>query len=773
MKRSYLIAAAVITASVTLMTAAWLYLFSSSRSLNFARLRGNEQFNVIVVTLDTTRADRLGAYGFDGVRTPVIDSLAREGILFQRAYAVTPLTLPSHTSLFSGTYPPHHGVRDNGGFIVPDEITTLAEIYKSSGYETAGFVAAYVLDARWGLDQGFDTYVDDFDVKGQRFIAMGGVQRPANEVIDKALEWMGQERSAPFFLWVHLYDPHAPYEAPEPYKSRYPGAPYLAEIAFTDNQVGRLIEALEMTGKKDSTFIVVAADHGESLGEHGEIQHGFFIYESATHVPLIISTPFEEIAGVQTNEVVSLIDVMPTILDMTGFEIPEAVQGQSLTSLFLEGAASEPRFVYSETFYARYHYGWSELTAIQDERYKLIMSPDPELYDLAEDPGETINLAVTEKDLYERLETTADQFIDEISEGGTSGEFMAVDEETLAKLASLGYIGSFVPTEEGSADELASPREKIGIYNKSIQARQRMHTEKYEEAEELLQEIIDEDPRVLDAYQSMAQLYDLQERFDEAVEVYKQAIPLKPEDPYAYINLAETQIKLGRVEEAEKTALDALDFVEPNAYIYYLLGNVNRMQGRLPESLTYYEKCLEVNPDSAVAYSGLAGAYFELDDLQAAEQNARKALSLDDSVPSMHFTLASIHEAEGDLQQAAAEYLKEIEVTPEDIGSHFNLAMIYRVVGRVAEEERQLQRVLEINPEYPRGLLFMARIYLNRGENYARAVEMVTAAVAEPLETQDLALGYFLLADLHNRLGDPVKSREYAAKAQSLVSRSP
>ena len=685
MRRNHLVTAAVITASVILMTAAWLYLFSSSGSLDFARLRGDEQFNFMVVTLDTTRADRMGAYGFDGVQTPVIDSLAREGILFQRAYAVTPLTLPSHTSLFSGTYPPHHGVRDNGGFIVPDEITTLAEIYKSSGYETAGFVAAYVLDARWGLDQGFDTYVDDFDVKGQRFIAMGGVQRPANEVIDTALKWMGQQRSTPFFLWVHLYDPHAPYEAPEPYKSRYPGSPYLAEIAFTDNQIGRLIEALEMSGKRDETFIIVAADHGESLGDHGEIQHGFFIYEGATHVPLIISTPFEEIAGVQATEVVSLIDVMPTILDMSGLEIPEAVQGQSLTSLFLEGAALETRFVYSETFYARYHYGWSELTAIQDERYKLIMSPDPELYDLAEDPGETINLAVTEKDLYESLEATADQFIDEIGEGGTSGEFMAVDEDTLAKLASLGYIGSFVPTEEESVEELASPREKIGIYNKSIQARQRMHTEKYEEAEELLQEILDEDPRVLDAYQSMAQLYDLQERFDEAAEVYKQAIPLKPEDPYAYINLAETQIKLGRVEEAEKTALDALDFVEPNAYIYYLLGNVNRMQGRLSESLAYYEKCLEVNPDSAVAYSGLAGAYFELDDLQAAEQNARKALSLDDAVPSMHFTLASIHEAEGDLQQAAAEYLKEIEVTPEDVGSHFNLAMIYRAVGRVAD----------------------------------------------------------------------------------------
>ena len=205
-------------------------------------------------------------------------------------------------------------------------------------------------------------------MKGQRFIAMGGVQRPANEVIDTALEWMGQQRSTPFFLWVHLYDPHAPYEAPEPYKSRYPGSPYLAEIAFTDNQIGRLIEALEMSGKRDETFIIVVADHGESLGDHGEIQHGFFIYEGATHVPLIISTPFEEIAGVRATEVVSLIDVMPTILDMSGLEIPEAVQGQSLTSLFLEGAAPETRFVYSETFYARYHYGWSELTAIQDER---------------------------------------------------------------------------------------------------------------------------------------------------------------------------------------------------------------------------------------------------------------------------------------------------------------------------------------------------------------------------------------------------------------------
>ncbi len=766
--------ATIAAISVLVIVAAFYFLWPAD-SIDFARLRGHRPFNVVVITLDTTRADRLGAYGFEGVQTPAIDSLAREGILFRSAYAVTPLTLPSHTSLFSGTYPPRHGVRDNGGFIVPEELTTLAEIYQAGGYDTAGFIAAYVLDSRWGLNQGFDTYVDDFDVRGERFISMGGVQRPADEVIDAALEWMdqgGQRREAPFFLWVHLYDPHAPYEAPEPYKSRYSLTPYLGEIAFTDSQVGRLLQYLETTGQSDNTFVVVAGDHGESLGEHGEVQHGFFIYEGATHVPLIFRTPFAELGGVESTEVVSLIDVMPTILEMSGLEIPEAVQGRSLTPLFVEGAnPAEHRFVYSETFYARYHYGWSELTSIRDDRYKLIMSPDPELYDLTEDPGETTNLVASAPELYESLAARADELIAEISKGAADGKFMAVDDETLAKLASLGYLGSFSPTDRGSDEELASPREKIGIYNRSIRARQRMQQERYDEAETLLQEILSEDARVLDAYQTLAQLYDLQERFAEAAEVYKQAIPLKPEDPHAYINLAETQIKLGLVEEAEKTALDALDFVEPNAHIYYILGNVSRMQGRLLESIAYYEECLVVNPESASAYSGLAGAYFETEELQRAEDNARRALALDDSLPSMHFTLASIHEERGELRQATVEYLREIEISPEDVGSHFNLAMIYRGAGRGVEEEEQLARVLEIDPEYPRGLLFMARIYMNRSENYARVIEMVTAAVAAPLESQDLALGYFLLADLHGRLGDSVKSREYALKAQSLIGR--
>ena len=746
-----------------------LPLTSCSSQQDFASLRGDGEYNVLLITIDTIRADRLGAYGFEGIDTPIIDSLAARGVTFTRAYSPTPLTLPSHTSIFSGTFPPYHGVRDNGGFIVPDELTMLAEILAAHGYDTAAFIAAFVLDSRWGLDQGFDTYVDDFDFSGQRFISMGAVQRPANEVVDAALAWLGRERDAPFFLWVHLYDPHTPYEAPEPYKSRYPRAPYLAEIAFTDSQVGRLLDGLEVNGTKEETFVVLAGDHGESLGEHGEVQHGFFIYEAATHVPLIVSTPFEQFHGIERPEVVSLVDVMPTILEMIGVEIPAVVQGQSLVPLFQSGGGTQHRFVYSETFYARFHYGWSELTAIQDERYKLIMSPDPELYDLAEDPGETTNLVSRERELFERLEAVASELVGEMSENGGGAEFMAVDEETMARLASLGYLGSFSMSADDPGEKLASPRGKIGIYNKSIRARWLMQTERYDEAELLLQEIVSEDPGVLDAYQTLGQLFTLQERFADAVDIYKQAIPLKPEDAYAYVKLADAQLELGLVEEAEKTALDSFNFIDPNVHILYLLGNIRRLQSRYPEAIPYYEQCLALSPEYAVAYSGLAGAYFELEDLQAAEDNARQALAINDSLPSMHFTLARIHAERGEPQQAVAEYLREIEIFPDHVGTHFNLAMIYRGAGQSVEEERHLTRVLEIDPENPRGLIFMARMYMNRGENFAHAVEMVTAAVAEPLETQDLVLGYFLLADLYGRLGDPVKAREYALKAQSLI----
>jgi len=747
-----------------------LFLRGVSEPQDFSALRDGEAFNVLVITVDTIRADHIGAYGYTDVETPAMDALAREGILFTRAYSTTPLTLPAHTSIFSGTYPLYHGVRDNGGYVVPDELTTMAEVFGEQGYDTAAFIAAYVLDSRWGLDQGFDTYFDDFEFGDQPFISMGAVQRPANEVVDETIAWLDEDRQDPFFLWVHLYDPHAPYDPPEPYMSRYSGARYDGEIAFTDSQIDRLLAALESRGIRDETFIALAGDHGESLGDHGEVQHGFFVYEGATHVPLIFWAPFEEVGGIERSEVVSLVDVMPTVLEMCGLEIPDHVQGISLVPFFRPGFAAEPRYVYSETFYPRLHYGWSELTSIQDERFKLIMSPEPELYDLQEDPGEMINLVEERRAILGQLQDDAEGLIARLSEDESRADFMDVDEETLKKLASLGYIGSFQISSDAPAEALPSPRDKIGIYNKTIDARHAMQFERYEEAERLFSEILAEDPGVLTAYRSLAQLYSLQERFEEAITLYRAAIPLMPDDPLGYVHLAEAQIELGDLAAAEATVLGALELVEPHPQIFFLLGDISRRQQDYPRAIQYFGEVLSLDPESSGAYAGLGAVYFHIERYDAAEENARRALVINDKIQGAHFTVARVLEEKGDVGGAVREYQEELEVNPGHAGALFNLAMIHRGAGHPAEEESLLRQVLELDPEHALANLFMARIHLGRGERYREAIDMVEGAIERPLETDEMALGYFLLADLYSRIGDQRRASEYARRGQSLVS---
>src|SRR5262245_37073788 len=290
--------------------------------------------HVLLVSLDTTRADHLGCYGYEAAQTPRLDALAGSGLRFAQATTVMPLTLPAHASLMTGTFPGTHGVRDNGGFYVPDDQRTLAEVLRERGYRTGGFISAFVLDSRWGIQQGFERYFDEFDLSKYEGVGMDAVQRPGGEVVDKALEWLAADREKPFFAWVHLYDPHAPYEAPEPFRSRFPrnmqGA-YDAEVAYADSLVGRLLDSLASDGRLAETLVVVVGDHGESLGEHEEQSHGFFIYDADVHIPLILAGP-----GVPervVNDQVRIVDVMPTVLDLLGVEAPGAVQGKSLLPL--------------------------------------------------------------------------------------------------------------------------------------------------------------------------------------------------------------------------------------------------------------------------------------------------------------------------------------------------------------------------------------------------------------------------------------------------------
>ena len=753
---------------VLLAASAAVYVLFIAGPPTFARLRQGRDFNVIVITLDTTRADRLPSYGCKDLETPTLDAFAARGVRFENCYAQTPLTLPSHTTLMTGTLPLFHGIRDNGGFFVPQGLKTMAELFKDKGYETGAFIAAYVLDSKWGLNQGFDTYFDKFDLSKFKRISLGTVQRPANEILDQAVPWLEERKDKKFFAWLHLYDPHSPYEPPPPYDKLYADHPYLGEIAFADSQLARLWQFLESNDLLKKTFIVFAGDHGESLGEHEEQSHGFFVYQAAIHVPLIIVTPFPKLQGVISPEVTGLVDVLPTVCDMAGLPVPAEVQGQSLLPTFFGRRRKNTPLAYSETYYPRFHYGWSDLKTVQDGRYKLILAPVPELYDVVADPGEKKNLVYLEKKVYESLNAKAEAFISRASRNAYETDYSKVDEETREKLSALGYVGSFADPAKLKGKKLANPKEKITVFNQLSQAREMGLNDKPDEAIRIIQGIIASDPDITDAYFAVGNILFQEQKYKEAIDSFKQVLGRKPDDSFAAINIALSYEGMGDFAEAEKFLLGYIEKGFTDSQFYFMLGNMNFMQKKYDRAIPYFEKCLSSNGESAGSYNVLAAIYIVKDDIERAEQNLSQALRINPRLSNVHYNRAQIAEKRGRTAEAEAEYLTELEISPKHFKSIYNLARIYRQSGDTARELDLLNKCLEIDARFPLTYFYLARIYLNRGERYREAIDLVQKGLELKPEKSELPLGYFLLADLYNRVGDDARSQEYAEKGRAL-----
>jgi len=761
-----------VPAAVVLAVLVWAGYRLFLRPPGFDRLRNDRDFNVIVITMDTTRADRLGCYGFKDIETPTIDLFAARGVRFANCYAQTPLTLPSHTTIMTGTLPLFHGVRDNGGFVVPQGITTMAELFKARGYETGAFIAAYVLDSKWGLDQGFDTYFDQFDLRKFKRISLGTVQRPANEVMDEALPWLEARKDKPFFAWIHLYDPHSPYEPPPPFDEQYAGRPYLGEIAFTDSQIRRLWDQLRAEGLADRTFIVLAGDHGESLGEHEELSHGFFVYQGAIHVPLIFVTPFTEFQGRVSDGVVALSDVMPTLCEMSGLPIPAQVQGRSLLPEFYGKGGKDGRLAYSETFYPRFHYGWSELQAVQDGRYKLILAPVPELYDVVQDPHEEKNLVYLQKKAYEDLKARAESLIGEAGRDAYETDVSKLDEETREKLAALGYIGSFRDPAKLEGKKLANPREKIGVFNELSRAREMGMGEDADKAVAIIKDIIASDPDIIDAYFSIGNIYFQHQRFAEAIDYFKQVLGRKPDDSFAAINVALSYEGLGRYDDAEAFVLEYLKTGVEDSQLYFLLGNMSFTRKQYDKAVGYFEKCLAGNTESAASHNVLAAIAIIRDDLASAEGHLREATRINPKLSNIRYNRAQIYEKQDRFREAEEQYLEELELSPKHFKAAYNLSRLYRRAGDEPKEYEYLERCLDIDPGFPLTYFYLARIYLNRGERYPEAVDLVKKGIELKPEESELPLGYFLLADLYNRLGNQSLSQDCARKGEDLAARA-
>jgi arylsulfatase A-like enzyme/Flp pilus assembly protein TadD len=751
------------------LAAFWLL---RSRAPNFDHLRDGRDFSVILVTIDTLRADKLGCYGNPRVKTPAIDAFAASGVRFETCIAQTPLTLPSHTTIMTGTLPMHHGVRDNGGFVVPSELATMAEAFKADGYETAAFVAAYVLDGKWGLDQGFDTYFDKFDLSRFEKISLGEVQRPGNEVIDEALAWLEAKKDGKFFAWIHLYDPHTPYAPPEPFLSDYPQNPYNGEIAFTDSQIGRLADFIDRRGLRDRLFLVLAADHGESLGEHDESTHGFFVYQAALHVPLIVVTPFERLKGVVSPSTVGLVDIMPTVCEMAGLTVPAGVQGQSLVASFFAPGAAPERLAYSETFYPRFHYGWSDLRSVQDGRYKLIIAPVPELYDLDRDPGEEKNLVYLEKEVFRDLSARSEALMEEAGQNALEVDLEKVDEETREKLAALGYIGSFTDASKLEGVKLADPKDKIGIFNELSRARESGLSGDPEEAIRTISAIIAEDPAITDAHFALGNVLYKARRFEEAIVAFQRCLELKPDDSFPVINVANSYQAMGRFDEAEAFVLDHMARGFEDSQLYFLLGNLKVHHGQPDKAIPYFEKCLEMNARSASAHNALAAVYLNRDetgDQARAEEHLAAAAEINPTLMSLRYNTAQLREKQGRLDEAAELYRAEIEDAPSSYKALYNLSRVFRQMGREDEELVTLRKTIEVEPDFPLAYFYVARIILRRGGDYREAVDLIKKGIELNPAPAELPLGYFLLADIYNRLGDQALSAEYARKGQAAA----
>jgi arylsulfatase A-like enzyme/predicted Zn-dependent protease len=755
-------------APVLLAAAVTAYFLFLARPPSFSRLRQGRDFNVIVITLDTTRADRLPCYGRQDLATPTLDTFAARGVRFEKCYAQTPLTLPSHTTLMTGTLPLFHGIRDNGGFFVPEKLKTMAELFKDKGYETGAFIAAFVLDSKWGLNQGFDTYYDKFDLSKFKRISLSTVQRPANEVLDQALPWLDSRKDKKFFAWLHLYDPHSPYDPPPPYDKLYAGHPYLGEIAFADSQLARLWTWLESNGLLEKTFIVIAGDHGESLGEHEEQSHGFFVYQAAIHIPLIVVTPFGKLQGVVSPEVTGLVDVLPTVCDMAGLPVPAEVQGRSLLPAFFGRRRKDTPLAYSETYYPRFHFGWSDLKAVQDSRYKLILAPVPELYDVVADPREEKNLVYLEKKAFERLSAEADAFVGRASRNAYEMDLSRIDEETREKLSALGYVGSFTDPTKLKGKTLGNPKEKIRVFNRLSEAREMGLEGKVEEAVKIIQGIVATDPDVTDAYFAIGNIYFQAQRYQDAIQYFEQVLGRKPDDSFAAINIALSYESMGRLDKAETFLLSYLKKGFEDSQFYFMLGNLNYVRKDYDKAIPYFEKCIALKAESAGSYNLLAAIYIIKDDLARAEACLTKASEINPALANIRYNRAQIAEKRGDNRAAEDQYLKEIETSPKHFKALYNLSRLYRAEGDEAKEYDALKRCLDIDAAFPLTYFYLARIHLNRGEKYREAIDLVRKGLELKPEKSELPLGYFLLADLYNRVGDDARSREFAQKGQAL-----
>jgi len=562
--------------------------------------------NIILITLDTTRADRMGFLGSQRGLTPGLDVLASQSVVFSRAYAHVPLTTPSHAAILTGTYPQFNHLSDLGMPLAKD-LPYLPELLHQHGYRTAAFVGAMILDpkglAASGFERGFDVYDAGFHKRAPEEDRYHSVERRAGAVVDHALAWLKSRPAGPFFVWVHVYDAHDPYDPPEPYKTRFKSEPYDGEIAYTDSAMGRLFAELRTRGLYENTFIAVMADHGEAFGEHGELRHGMFLYDETIHVPLLVKFPGERFAGRKVGGRVRLVDVAPTILRDARVPVPAVMQGQALQALAnLEKSSPATvetelgdRPAYAETDYAQRAFGWSALQSWRAGKYLYVQAPKRELYDQTSDPSAQRNLASTSNAVADTLASGLKDFHAKTSRESTAQA--QLDPAQAEQLRALGYLASDSKnTTESGKDTSIDPKDKIEIANVLHQALIDTENDDYEAAIPKLEKVIQEEPNTHAAYLELGRAWIHERNYQKALAALQKAVEMTPESAMAHYELGLAFVKTGQWEAAQPEFEAAATHAPKSPEMHFYLGAVYARLKRVPEATQEFETTLRLDP---------------------------------------------------------------------------------------------------------------------------------------------------------------------------------
>src|SRR5262245_11688586 len=691
----------------------------------FARASAPVSGPIIVISIDTLRADHLPAYGYRKVKTPAIDALAADGVVFDRAYSHAPQTLPAHAALLSGQLPFETGVRDNVGFTIRPGERLLPQLLRERGFTTAGVVSAFVLRKETGIGEGFDFFDGEMPPASPE-LSIGQVQRDGGASEQIAEKWLDRIGSSRAFLFLHLYEPHKPY-APPPKYAEY--APYDGEVAYSDEIVGKLIRYLKSHQLYDRSTIVLLSDHGEGLGDHGEQEHGLFVYEEALHVPLIVKQEGNAGAGRRVADLVQHIDLVPTILDLVKAPAPGNLRGRSLKAL-LDGTGRVPETaIYSEALYSRYHFGWSELVALTDARYRYIKAPREELYDLQTDPHERQNLAADRTQARQALRGALDRLV----ANATIHAPASVPADARERLQALGYVGAQTDISDAPGETLPDPKDKRQILETYRAAVDLAAERKWLAAIGLLQQIVHEDPGMADVWSQLAAFAGRADRLDLAVDAYKHYIELKPSDPNGYLGAAAALLKQRRLEDARAHAeLGAQMAGEPPSES----GGAGAAGGDRARS-------------RAAAHEMLARIALARHDAAAARTQAELARQSDPKLPLPPFVdgrllydqgkfaealpffeqalagaqkpgasrIAELHYYAGDTlgrleryPDAEKEFVAELRDYPQNIRARAGLAMLYQATARPDEAAAALGDMTRVTPT-PESYALAARLW--------------------------------------------------------------